>query len=97
MVSGFRFREGGESGGCAFQRSHVSSVGAAVVGGTRSRRISAPAEHDLQVKEIVPSRLKPDRGTLRLAVEARNQAGEVVMTATLVVVALRSRGAQPAY
>jgi len=63
----------------------------------QSSTFSAPAEHDLQVKEIVPSRLKPDRGTLRLAVEARNQAGEVVMTATLVVVALRSRGAQPAY
>lgn len=49
------------------------------------------------VKEIVPSRSKPDRGTLRLAVEARNQAGETVMTATLVIVALRQRGAQPAY
>mgnify|MGYP003349594381 CR=1 FL=1 len=50
-----------------------------------------------EVREIVPSRSKPDRGTLRMGIEARNQAGDVVMTATLVVVALRRRGAQPAY
>lgn len=49
------------------------------------------------VKEIVPSRSKPDRGILKLAIEARNQAGEIVMTATLIILALRRRGAQPAY
>lgn len=49
------------------------------------------------VKEITPSRSKPDRGVLKMALEARNQSGDVVMTATLVIIALRRRGAQPAY
>ena len=50
-----------------------------------------------EVKEIVPSRSKPDRGLLRLGFVARNQRGESVMTATLMIMMRRRRGDAPAY
>jgi acyl dehydratase len=50
-----------------------------------------------EVKEIVPSRSKPDRGLLRLGFVATNQRGESVMTATLMIMMRRRRGDVPAY
>ena len=50
-----------------------------------------------EVKEIVPSRSKPDRGLLRLGFVARNQRGESVMTATRMIMMRRRRGDAPAY
>ena len=50
-----------------------------------------------EVKEIVPSRSKPDRGLLRLGLAASNQRGETVMTATLMIMMRRRRGEAPAY
>lgn len=50
-----------------------------------------------EVKEIVPSRSKPDRGLLRLGLSASNQRGDTVMTATLMIMMRRRRGEAPAY
>ena len=44
------------------------------------------------VKEVTPSRSKPDRGVLRLGVEARNQRGETVMTCTFIILVKRRPG-----
>ncbi len=44
------------------------------------------------VKEIVPSRSKPDRGILRLGAEALNQRGETVMTCTFIILVRRRPG-----
>ncbi len=44
------------------------------------------------VKEIAPSRSKPDRGILRLGVEALNQRGETVMTCTFIILVKRRPG-----
>jgi acyl dehydratase len=50
-----------------------------------------------EVREIVPSRSKPDRGLLRLGFTAANQRGETVMTATLMIMMRRRRGDAPGY
>lgn len=50
-----------------------------------------------EVKDIVPSRSKPDRGILRLGFVAANQRSETVMTATLMIMMRRRRGDAPAY
>lgn len=50
-----------------------------------------------EVRDIVPSRSKPDRGLLRLGLSASNQRGEVVMTATLLVMLRRQRDGAPRY
>lgn len=42
-----------------------------------------------EVKEIVPSRSKPDRGVLKLAAQSVNQRSEIVMTVTLIVMVAR--------
>jgi acyl dehydratase len=44
------------------------------------------------VKEVTPSRSKPDRGVLRLGVEARNQRGETVMTCIFIILVKRRPG-----
>lgn len=44
------------------------------------------------VKEVTPSRSKPDRGALRLGAEARNQRGETVMTCTFIILVKRRPG-----
>ena len=44
------------------------------------------------VKEVTPSRSKPDRGVLRLGVEARNQRGETVMSCTFIILVRRRPG-----
>ena len=41
------------------------------------------------VKEVTPSRSKPDRGILKLACETLNQRDEIVMTATLIIMVAR--------
>lgn len=43
------------------------------------------------VKEIVPSRSKPDRGVLKHDVIVTNQRGETVLTAIFIIVAKRRR------
>jgi acyl dehydratase len=50
-----------------------------------------------EVKEIVPSRSKPDRGLLKLGLAASNQRGDVVMTATLLVMMRRQQDGAPSY
>jgi acyl dehydratase len=46
-----------------------------------------------EVLEIVPSRSRPDRGTVSLRSETRNQQGEVVQVLTArLVVPRRGRG-----
>jgi acyl dehydratase len=50
-----------------------------------------------EVKEIVPSRSKPDRGLLRIGFSVANQRAETVMTATLMVMMRRRRGEVPGY
>jgi len=42
------------------------------------------------VKEVTPSRSKPDRGILKLAAEALNQHGETVMTVTFIIMVARA-------
>jgi acyl dehydratase len=44
------------------------------------------------VREVTPSRSKPDRGVLRLGVEARNQRDETVMTCTFIILVRRRAG-----
>ncbi|WP_233261531.1 hypothetical protein [Vitiosangium sp. GDMCC 1.1324] len=39
----------------------------------------------IEVLESTPSRSKPDRGTLKMRMEVRNQQGEVVMTENAIV------------
>lgn len=41
------------------------------------------------VAEVTPSRSKPDRGILKLAVETLNQHGDVVMTVTFIIMVQR--------
>lgn len=43
------------------------------------------------VKEIIPSRSKPDRGVLKHDVIVTNQRGETVLTAIFIIVAKRRR------
>jgi hypothetical protein len=45
----------------------------------------------------VPSRSKPDRGLLKLGLAASNQRGDVVMTATLLVMMRRQQDGAPSY
>ncbi|MBI3453814.1 MAG: MaoC family dehydratase [Rhodospirillales bacterium] len=45
-----------------------------------------------EVKEIIPSTSKPDRGILKLGVQAVNQRSEAAMTATFVIMVKRRRG-----
>lgn len=45
-----------------------------------------------EVKEVTPSRSKPDRGVLKLAVSSFNQRDEIVMTVTLIIMVLRKPG-----
>ena len=42
-----------------------------------------------EVKDVSPSRSKPDRGVLKLAVTSLNQRDETVMTATLIIMVRR--------
>ncbi|MBL8702278.1 MAG: MaoC family dehydratase [Alphaproteobacteria bacterium] len=48
------------------------------------------------VKEVTPSRSKPDRGIVKFAAETRNQHGDVVMTVTFIVMVARRAAARPA-
>jgi acyl dehydratase len=45
-----------------------------------------------EVKDIVPSKSKPDRGILKLHLTALNQRDEAVMTTTFIILAKRKRG-----
>lgn len=42
-----------------------------------------------EVKEVTPSRSKPDRGVLKLAARSVNQHGETVMTVTFIIMVAR--------
>jgi acyl dehydratase len=42
-----------------------------------------------EVLEVSPSRSKPDRGILKLALAARNQMEETVMTVTFIILLKR--------
>ena len=44
-----------------------------------------------EIKDVKPSRSKPDRGVLTYEIGAINQRGELVMTATLMSILKRSR------
>ena len=46
-----------------------------------------------EVLEVSPSRSKPDRGILKLALAARNQADETVMTVTFIILLKRKPAA----
>jgi len=46
-----------------------------------------------EVKDIVPSKSKPDRGILKLHLTALNQRDEAVMTVTLIILVKRTRDA----
>ena len=46
-----------------------------------------------EVLEVQPSRSKPDRGILKLALAARNQADETVMTVTFIILLKRKPAA----
>jgi len=46
-----------------------------------------------EVREIVPSKSKPDRGILKLHLTAINQKDEAVMTVTMIILVKRSRNA----
>jgi acyl dehydratase len=46
-----------------------------------------------EVKDIVPSKSKPDRGILKLHLTALNQKDEPVMTVTMIILVKRSRDA----
>lgn len=45
-----------------------------------------------EVKDIVPSKSKPDRGILKLFLTALNQKDEAVMSVTMIILVKRSRG-----
>lgn len=47
------------------------------------------------IKEITPSKSKPDRGVLKHDVIVTNQRGETVLTGTFVVIVRRRRGSAP--
>lgn len=46
----------------------------------------------VEVVEMRPSRSKPDRGTVRLSLNAINQRGETVMTSILIAILRRRQG-----
>lgn len=46
-----------------------------------------------EIKEVVPSKSRPDRGTLKYALIVSNQRSEPVLTATVIIVIKRRRGA----
>jgi len=46
-----------------------------------------------EVRDIAPSKSKPDRGILRFHLTAKNQRDEDVMTATFIIMVKRKRGA----
>jgi acyl dehydratase len=46
-----------------------------------------------EVRDIVPSKSKPDRGILKFHLTAKNQRDEDVMTVTFIIMVKRKRGA----
>lgn len=45
------------------------------------------------IRDVVPSRSQANRGVLKIGMEVLNQQGELVMTAVLVCLVVRQRGA----
>jgi acyl dehydratase len=88
----------------AFRSVHqVGAVGRANMAGLGMEAIAWPKptyagdtiRGVLEVKEVRPSSSKPDRGILKLGLNALNQNGETVLTAVLTIMMRRRAGSSP--